>query len=224
MRSSGGIRGGHAARARLLRATVVGAVVIGVLVGCSSGESASGPSADSSSSAPTTSDPTSAGPAQDDASGSESPSADEPTQDSTDGSEDSGEQNPDGAFVEDPDAYDDEPAPPASEAMVLCNLSQPFLSGLADVADGQDGGSISLAVVALDDNIQVWRPLVGFYPEATADLDRAESVLDLWHSAMDSQDDGDERAAQDSLDAARAEIDQVAGPSDALSAELGCVS
>jgi hypothetical protein len=221
---------------RLALAGAMVLVLVGVVAGCSDPADEPGGAGDGSTQgppAPTSSDdPSGAGDPDPSgsASGDDGSGTDPATQDpagSGDGTADPGDdaedvQNPEGAFVEDPEAYADEPQPPASELAVLCNLSPTYLTALAELAADDAGGSIAMAVVALDDDIRVWAPLVGFHPEMRADLDRANRVLDLWYEAMHYQDSGDTVSAASSLESADAEIAQVSGPSADLSTELGC--
>jgi len=215
-------------------------VLVGVVAGCSDpadqpggdGDGSTQGSSASESASASGDDASSAGdPTQDQsASGDGGSSSDPATQDpagSGDGTAEPADaaedvQNPEGAFVEDPDAYADEPEPPASELAVLCNLNPTYLTALAELGANEGGGNLAMAVVALDDDIRLWAPLVGFHPEMREDLDRANRVLDLWYEAMNYQDSGDTASAATSLESADSEIAQVSGPPADLSADLGC--
>lgn len=133
-----------------------------------------------------------------------------------------GERNPAGAYVEDEDALAAQPAADASTVGVLCNLNAEYIGGLAALTQEEDGLNTSFVALSLSDHIQVWEMLVGEYPDARDDVDRAKRILNLWHEAMVYEDEGLQAQAEDAYRRAEAEIADLSSV-DAVAEEAGCL-
>lgn len=135
-------------------------------------------------------------------------------------SDEMGERSPAGAYVDAPDEFDREAVPDQSEVQVLCNLAPQYLTELAELGTGEDGLGMPFVVLSLSDHVQVWENLVVHYPEAKEDVQRAKTVLNLWHQALAYEEAGAGVEAEDLYRKAELEISSM-GASD-LREEVGC--
>lgn len=124
-----------------------------------------------------------------------------------------GKRNPAGAFEDAPDDFKDQPPPPDSDIRVLCNLNASYISSLIDLASGDEPMSMSEVTLSLNDNIQVWESLVGYFPDTRESVDGAKRVLNLWHQAMAYEDSGDDSAAKELYRQADDEIEAISDAS-----------
>lgn len=115
---------------------------------------------------------------------------------------------------------DENPPPAASEAQTLCNLTYEYVWALYVNGTSAEGEYLDIAALSLSDSLRIWRGLVGAYPEAASDVERAQSVYDAWQRASVVLAEGDTDEYERLLAGSEADIKQL--PSVGSATEVEC--